>query len=228
MIDRRFQEQLLTAFPESTWDGIARGLRDGILLADNVIAETPLLSSVLGQDIRGFVRRAGILYKFKGLCVAGDLPFVAAEERMPVGCWHWLTMKAQNICTHIVKTESPRALPNDNVSRQPECLKNQFDLFEDGRIPDRKDTDAEKERYAVIVYGLTPDSKLAYAAVGMPNYERTGWLAYKNILRGDRLSVPQAPVVAPTPDAAASLQFLEDVQRMLEERDQDQSTKKIS
>lgn len=225
MIVPGFQDQLITAFPEGTWNNIVRGIKNGIILADSIINSTPFLGSAPGYDIRGLIRRVGVLYKIKEMCSAGDLPFSGGEERMPVGHWHWLTIKSQNITAHVVRTESPRALPSDNSSRQPECLKNEYDLFEHGRIPTVDEMDLKQERYAVIVYGLDSGDKLAYVALGMPNYERTGWLAYKNILRRDEIKVEEAPVVPRTPDISTSLTFNAEVQRMLEDRDRRKTPK---
>lgn len=222
----KFQEQLAVAFPETVREPLVQGITDGIALADNLIEATPLLSSVIGRDIRGFLRRAGILHQVGGLCAKGVIPFAAQQAKMPVGCWHWLNISSGFITAHIVRTESLRALPGDTPSRQPEVLKNEFDLFEDGRIPPPPPENQNEERYAVITFGLDKDGKVTHAAAGMPNFELTGWLAFINLRKRASLSESfKAPVAPVPPDPTTRLKFLKEVQQMLDERERGEDEK---
>ena len=221
-----FQEQLLSAFPEPTWAPLVRGLSSGIALGDQLITGTPLLASVIGRDIRGLIRRAGILHKISELCAAGDLPFTSSAAKMPIGSWHWLNISSGTFTAHIVKTVSPRALPEDNASRQPECLKNEYDLFEDGRIPPVVEPRFDQRRYAVITFGVDIDGKLAHVAAGMPNYNVTGWLAYINMTRKFREGGSEAPIAPAPVDPATSLKFRKEVEEMLAEREHEGDKKK--
>ena len=212
-----FQDQLAAAFPETTWEPLIRGISDGIALADCLIEATPLLSSSIGREIRGFIRRAGILHQVNELCVQGALPFKAQPKKMPVGSWHWLDISSGLVTAHIVRTEFLRSLPIDTPCRQAEVLKNEYDLFEDGRIP--PPPAKIEERYAVITFGVDRGGKLTHAAAGMPNFEMTGWLAFLNLRkRGDRGESFRAPIAPVPPDPTKRLKFQEEVQQMLDDR----------
>ena len=56
-----FEARLLTAYPEQTWPALIRGFREGVGIADEVRRSTPFLSTLVGGDLRGFLRRAAIM-----------------------------------------------------------------------------------------------------------------------------------------------------------------------
>ena len=83
-----------------------------------------MLRSLVGGDLRGQMRRIGILDHLHELCAGGRLPFQAEMTKMPFGAWHWLDIRAEQFRAQIVRTEGAGALPSDTRNRQPECFKN--------------------------------------------------------------------------------------------------------
>src|SRR5262245_18304296 len=70
------QDRLLLRFPRSCHIPLSRAVQEGSYLADHLIAGEPFLNNVLGRDIRGHIRRAGIGFQIDLYCQRGDLPFV--------------------------------------------------------------------------------------------------------------------------------------------------------
>ena len=118
MKTQTFQLRLDTAFPYDTYANTLRALREGIAAGDDVIKGTPMFSSEVGEDMRGLIRRAGILMRFEEMCKAGDLPFKCALTPMPRGTWHWLDIYSGDCHGHIVRTEDPTKFPKDTPNRQ--------------------------------------------------------------------------------------------------------------
>jgi hypothetical protein len=65
-----------------------------VILADDLIAHTPFLATPVGKNLRGLMRRAGVMYRFHDLCELGDLPFQTSMVRMEKGSWHCLEIAA--------------------------------------------------------------------------------------------------------------------------------------
>jgi hypothetical protein len=80
-----FQRRLEAAFKHSADGETIRGVSEGILLGDDLIENTPILRHAGGRDLRGHIRRAGIMFRLHDLCERGDLPFVAKIMPMPHG-----------------------------------------------------------------------------------------------------------------------------------------------
>jgi hypothetical protein len=83
MKTKSFQQRLETAFPYDTYANTLRALHEGIAAGDDVIKGTRMFSSEIGDDMRGLIRRAGILMRFEEMCIAGDLPFKCTLSPMP-------------------------------------------------------------------------------------------------------------------------------------------------
>jgi hypothetical protein len=215
-----FQRILEEAFPRQTWVPLVRGLREGVWRADALITSTPMLRSLVGGDLRGQMRRIGILDHLHELCAGGRLPFQAEMTKMPFGAWHWLDIRAEQFRAQIVRTEGAGALPSDTRNRQPECFKNRYDLLTDGRIPEITDLlGDEQERYAVIGFGADRGGRLVHAILGMPSSDDTEWLAHVNLLReaGAGASDSDVPPPAPTPpDPTTTLKLLGRIEEMLD------------
>ncbi len=62
------QEALEAAFPASSDVSLARGIREGISLADHLRDSEPLLCTAIGSDLKGHIRRAGIIWRLQDLC----------------------------------------------------------------------------------------------------------------------------------------------------------------
>jgi hypothetical protein len=82
------------AFPASADAEVVRAVTEGVLLADDLIAHTPFLATPVGKNLRGLMRRAGVMYRFHDLCELGDLPFQTSMVRMEKGSWHCLEIAA--------------------------------------------------------------------------------------------------------------------------------------
>jgi hypothetical protein len=177
-----FLELLQSAFPPETYANTIRGLREGMASADDAIKGIPFMDTPVGRDYRGLVRRAGIFYRIKDMCIAGDLPFRAEFSPMPRGSWHWLDIWSGDVHAHIVRNEQPDEFPVDTPNRQDQRARNTRDLFEDDRavrlVPLRL--------YAWLCYKATPNGALAHALWQAPSAKSDGksdeWLARINLL----------------------------------------------
>lgn len=219
MVVQVFQDQLMEVFPERTWTPLTSAIRDGVRLADRVIVDTPMLASVIGQDLRGHIRRAGILHSLWEACQAGSLPFKAERAKMPIGCWHWLDIRSGEMVAHIVRTDDPSEIPKMTSNRQPKFMKNSFDLFEDGRIPP---LDLElmllQERYCTVTFGANHAGDLTHARIGTPSKDGLEWLATVDLLRYGKPEAESSVPPAPTPpDPAQLVKFLKRIQDTLEQ-----------
>lgn len=218
MIVPEFQECLLRAFPEPTWSSMVRGLREGINLADDVIKNTPMLNTAIGRDLRGHLRRIGVLYRFQQLCRTGDLPFEAQESEMPVGVWHWLDIRSGIVLAHVVRTDCTGAMPSETANRQAQCVKNQYDLLSEGRVlPMAEIFEKVSEFYSFLTFGIDRVGALTHACIGMPSSDNSEWLAYANLLRHrDRDADREAPSPAPkSPDPKDRMRFRDHVEQAL-------------
>lgn len=217
-----FQTRLITAFPEATWGLMVQSLRLGVRRADQLIDATPMLRSKFGADLRGHIRRIGILYQFAEQARIRELPFQAEATKMPIGSWHWLDIYSDRMIAHVVRTDSVDALPVETRNRQPQCARNEYDLFEHGRIPPVEEMLAEEQlRYAVLTFGLTWEGGLTHAALGMQSRDNSGWLAFVDLLRRSKPMTEAggpAPPVNP-PDPTTEIRFREHVEQRLAERD---------
>lgn len=173
-----FQTRLDAAFPASSDETVTRGAREGICLADDWLSGHPFLAGPLGRDIRGHVRRCGILFRIHEMAQAGDLPFASKLLPMPRGNWHWVELQSAGIKSHICRSESPTAYPEDTPTRQDERLVNQFD-FEFMPKPVAADPQA---MFAWLTYGIAFDGTLGHLCWAMPTSAGDAWLARTNVL----------------------------------------------
>lgn len=218
-----FQNILLNAFPECTWGKIAIGIRDGIKLADAVIDNVPLLKFSTGQDLRGHLRRAGILYNLHEVCRLGELPFRAEPAKMPIGYWHWIDIRSGQVIAHVIKTDSKRHIPDITSNRQPKFLKNEYDFFEVSSIPPLHQILAETEdRYSAITFGASSEGELTHASIGMPSADGNEWLGFIDLLKGSKgqalPATPRLPPSSPSPDPTTKVKFQRHVEEMLESK----------
>jgi hypothetical protein len=200
---------------------MVQGLREGIRQADRLIDNTPMLRSAFGLDLRGHIRRIGILYQFQESARLRELPFRAEATKMPIGSWHWLDIYSDRMIAHVVRTDSIDGLPAETSNRQPQCARNEYDLFRDGRIPPIEAVlTEEQQRYAVLTFGVTQEGDLTHAALGMQSGDNSGWLAFLNLLRRSKSTdEPAPPPPSEPPDPLKELRFLRHVEKQLEEQD---------
>lgn len=221
-----FQSRLLSAFPETTWPTLVRGVGEGIRIADDVQRSTRFLSTLVGKDLRSLLRRAGIMWRIQMLCKSGELPFQATEVLNSDHSSHLLSVISGTIELHIVRTDDPDALPIDAPIRQDKRLTNIPDLFTDGKIIPLADllTDVP-QLYGWIAWGATKRGALTYVCLEMPEKEEDRWLAHKDIYRSvlasrERDETEQEEQSAPGPTLL--LKFREEIARELEKKESEE------
>ena len=216
---QEFQDRMLAAFPTATWSPLVRGVREGINFADDLVNNTPMLACPLGRDIRGHIRRIGVLYRLQQLCTSGDLPFKAETTRMPIGSWHWLDIRSGDVVAHIVRTETAGALPLDTSNRQTRYVKIQYDLYDDGRIiPISRVMSETKEFYSFLTFGIDPKGVLTHACLGMPSSDNDEWLAFTKLERKAPPEAAQTADAPPGPNLSDKIRFRKHVSEMLAEK----------
>ena len=167
-MDERLQHLLQAAFPPSTDLAVVRGVTEGIGLADDLIENNRLLKNAGGYDLRGHIRRVGIMFRLRDLCARGELPFAAEIVQMPHGPWHWLEIRSGDFLAHVCRTNAPHSFPDDALSRQDARLRNQEDLFAPQQ-PDRsKLITAIREFYAWLTFGVGQHGVLEHVCWAMP------------------------------------------------------------
>lgn len=207
-----FQEMLDEAFPASTDEAIVRGVSEGVFLADSTLESHNFLKSMVGHDLRGHIRRAGILWRLHEMAAAGDLPFDAFMTRMPRGNWHWVELRSGKITAHVCRTEGPEMFPTDTPTRQDDRLTNQYDMFHDVSkvVPIRGMS-------AWLTFGVGDSGQLGHLCWGMPQAQKDVWLARTNIIR--RLQESAVVVKFEAPSPKIDLKFRQHIEESLNEVD---------
>src|SRR5258708_19295282 len=75
-----FQRRLEAAFQPIADGETIRGVSEGILLADDVIENTPILRHAGGRDLRGHIRRSGIIFRLHDFCEKGGPPILCRNR----------------------------------------------------------------------------------------------------------------------------------------------------
>jgi hypothetical protein len=215
-----YESRLLSAYPEHSWAVLIRGVREGVKIADEVRRSTPFLSTHVGQDLRGLLRRAAIMWRIQMLCTSGELSFAATEIRNTKGTSHLLSILSGNVELHVVRTEDVFSFPIEAPIRQDRRITNQPDLFEDAKIvPLSEALKAVPRLYGWLAWGATSRGELTHLCLAMPEAKEDQWLAHLNILHRIRLIEGSARSATPTPSApnpALLLKFREEIARSLE------------
>ncbi|HLY05835.1 MAG TPA: hypothetical protein VKR31_08820 [Rhizomicrobium sp.] len=220
-MSEEFRARLIEAYPESTWSILARGVREGVLIADDVRRSTPFLMTLVGTDQKGMLRRAAIMWRIQALCRSGELPFKAVEIRVDNAPVHLLSITSQGIEIHIVRTDDADAFPVEAQIRQDRRASNVADLFEDGKlVPLHKALESVPLLFGYLAWGATPKGKLTHLCAGMPDKHQTEWLAHLDILKHVTMtesSRGSAATKSSAPNPALLLKFREEIARSLEE-----------
>lgn len=213
-----FQDLLDEAFSSETDANVIRGVTEGIFLADTTLESAGFLKSLVGQDLRGHLRRAGILYRLHHMSTAGDLPFAASMTKMPRGNWHWVELRSKGFAAHVCRTDAPEAFPDDTPTRQDDRLVNQGDLFRDTSaiVPIHGYT-------AWLTFGVGDSGALGHLCWGMPSAKEDVWLARTNIIR--RAHESEASVPFEAPPKATMLKFREHVEEALKGKNEEYGEK---
>jgi hypothetical protein len=204
-----FQEQLENAFPAESDGNMIRAVRQGLLLADHAIESEGFLRNLVGQDLRGHLRRAGILFTIHDMAAVGDIPFEANMVPMPRGNWHWVELRSQNFNAHICRSDGPTQFPEETPVRQDTRLVNQPDLFLPA-IP----LGPPMLRLAWLTFGAGDAGNMSHLCWGMPSAKEDEWLARINILRRYEASGLEAPLERPT--RLVGLRFREHIEEALD------------
>ena len=213
-----FQDLLDEAFPATADANRIRGVTEGIMLADSTLESASFLMSAVGQDLRGHLRRAGILFRLHNMATEGDLPFVSTMTKMPRGNWHWIDLRSKNFASHVCRTDGPDLFPTDSPTRQDDRLTNQDDLF----LPSPVVTPI-KGYTAWLTFGAGDSGALGHLCWGMPNAKEDVWLARTNIMRRARESEVVVPFELPA--KATELKFRDHVEEAMKGKDEEQGEK---
>lgn len=218
-----FQSQLEDAFPASTDAAVILGVQQGVLLANAALENELFLSTPVGRDLRGHLRRAAVLFRIHELCKNGDLPFNSSIDKMPRGGGHWVELHSGNFRAHICRTDGPAAFPEDTPTRQDQRHSNQLDLFADNVIL-LPGTESLANCYAWLTFGVEGPS-LGHVCWAMPKATRDEWLARVNVIeRAARNAVPAKEPEAPT--KAMRLRFREHIEESLQKSEDSDNAKK--
>jgi hypothetical protein len=214
------QERLEAAFTAVTDGEMIRGVSEGILLADDLVENTPLLRTAVGRDLRGHIRRAGVMFRLRDLSTRGDLPYIADIVPMPYGNWHWLEIKSGNFKAHVCRSIGPFEFPEETLSRQDARLANQFDLFGGKVVPISEALAKITELYAWLTFAPTRDGGLQHLCWAMPPADEGTWLAHIDIMdRAAKSGTTPADGKPPEPPATEiKLRFKEHIEETLVEK----------
>jgi hypothetical protein len=219
------QLRLEAAFKPAADGETIRGVSEGILLGDDLIENTPILRHAGGRDLRGHIRRAGIMFRIHDLCERGDLPFAAKIMPMPHGSWHWLELRSDNFKAHICRSDGPYDFPEETLSRQDSRLVNQGDLFAQnvasitdviGRIP---------QLCAWLTYSAEKNGALKHLCWAMPPADIGSWLAHINILKRAELRAVDEAVLVEEPTKIIKLKFRDHIEEVLSKNDESDNKK---
>lgn len=220
MVNQHLQQRLDTAFPASADEQVIRGVGEGLLLADQIMESEPILKTAVGRDLRGHIRRAGILFRIHDLCINGDLPFEAKMVRMPRGSWHWVDIKSDSFTAQICRTDGPGAFPEDTLTRQDSRMVNQLDMFDTNIVPFPALESEIKVKCAWLTYGASPKGKLNHLCWAMPSADSGDWLAHTDIMKRAAITEIQSARVEST--KKSNLRFREHIEDALN-KDQEES-----
>lgn len=225
-MSKEFEDQLRGAFPQATDEAVVRSVAGGVALADDARRNVSWLISDIGDDLRGALRRAAVMWRFRLDCVSGVLPFEADEIGNTTGSSHLLKITAGRYEAHIVRTESSGAFPKDAPIRQSKSLYNQPDIFVDGRIVPLHEL-PPVPLYAWLAFNADRTGMLTHVCWCMPEAERKQMLALINILPRRADVAPIEPHTPPPPDPTESLRFRKEVaERLMDEKQSSDDKKK--
>jgi hypothetical protein len=217
-IVKEIQDRLRRSIPTSVDVPLARAVREGILLADDLFGSGTLLGNDLGKDLRGHVRRVAISYQVMSYCQRGDLPFNAKISAMPKGRWHWVEFRAAGLLAHSCRTEDVFSFPDEADSRQDFRLSLQPDLLS---WPTKNKPLAEvvkevPELYAWLTYRVDGDGGLSHLCWGSPAPDDDDWLAHINVLKEiSREAATVPPIKVPNP--TERLRFKDHIQQAIDQ-----------
>jgi hypothetical protein len=214
------QERLLTAFPRSSHNSLFRAVQEGIYVADHLYDEGSILNNLIGNDMRGHLRRVGISAQIDKYCERGDLPFIAEMKAMPKGSWHWLEIRSTGAIAHVVRTDDVFSFPDEADSRQDIRVALQGNLL--SWSPEKKKLDDIIREipilYAWLTFRVGRDGRLAHLCWASPADDVDVYVGHINILRDIEESGSPPPAPDPTPDPKDKLKLKDHILKALEKR----------
>jgi hypothetical protein len=223
MMIEELQELVEAHFPASADESLIRGISEGIALADQLRKSGPMLRGLVGRDLAGHLRRAGVISRIHDLCQRGELPFQADIDVMPIGNWHHLVLKASDtISSNLCRTDTALAFPKDTPNRQDERLTNQPDLFDENVISLSASIKAVEEKCVWLTYGYTREGDLTHACWAMPSQPAVSetWHAHINVVERFRRLGQTPKVERKGVDRSGVLKFKRDIDEALSKQDQ--------
>ena len=222
-MESELQDLLAVAFPPESDGELIRGVTEGVLLADDLIRSTPMLKHLGGYDLRGHLRRVGIMFRVHDLSQRGDLPFETAIAQMPYGPWHWLEIRSKNFKAHVCRTEGQFDWPDETLSRQDERLTNQFNLFDDRVVPLHEIAKDAHQLYSWLTFGADREGNILHICWAMPPADQTNWLAHINVIERAKTLAAPASVPPGAPPKKLALEFRDHVISSVEKHNKDKS-----
>lgn len=217
-MDDEIQRELVSAFPPTTYSMTIRGVQEGIVLADDYLSSAPFMTSPLGRDIRGQVRRIGMMFRLHEMCVAGNLPFDSSMPKMERANWHQLELRSGKFAGHLTRTLTETAFPEDRPSRQDERLQNQGDLFSSSIVPISEAVAAISRMAAWLTYRTNAKGQLLHLCWCAPAADEDDWLGFVNLLKAGGASLPASPSPAPLPDPKLRIRLHDHIREDIEKR----------
>jgi hypothetical protein len=216
-MSEEFEQHLRKAFPESTDGAVIRAISDAVALADDLRRNTPWLSTLIGDDNAGTLRRAAAMWRLHMLCKAGELPFQADEVTNSTGSSHLLRVRSDPFEAHVVRTESPGAFPKDAPIRNDKRLSNYGDLFEAPKLTPAWELISRVTPYAWLAFNATRIGALTHVCWCMPERVENRWLAHINILTRSMVTdLPEGGEAPPKPDPTVKLKFKDHIEDQIE------------
>ena len=226
MVNDFVQERLRAAFPQNTDPLVYRAVREGVMLADHLLETNEILNTLIGADLRGHIRRAGVFMKLHDFCAKDDLPFSATYSKMPIGSWHFLELKSKNVTAHIHKTESSGAFPKDSPTRQIERLTNQLDLLSDEKVVSFSDILGGAGPFnAWLTLGADKKGNITHVTWKVPAKGSDDWLASIDVIAG-AAGATLTPPSPKAPDPRDNMRFKEHIESAIEQNKQDTAKNK--
>jgi len=217
-----FEDFLVCAFPTATWRATVIGVSEGVALADDLRASTHWLGSLVGRDLLGSLRRAGVMWRIRQLCALGDLPFKCEEVTNTARNAHLVRIDSGQVRAHITRTDSEAAFPTDMPIRQDHRLTYNADLFRDYKdgkvVPISEVLKTIPQVYAWLTFGADRQGRLSHVCWASPAAEEDVWMGRINILRraSDLGATAIEPDPVPRPDPMQKTKFRQHVEEMLD------------
>ncbi len=215
-----YQKLLEEAFPVSKDVGVYRAISEGVLLADGLISDTPLLNTVVGKDMRGLIRRAGIMWRLHDLSRSGDVEYEAVMAPMLRGRWHCVELRSGVFKVHICRTDEAGAFPEESMTRFTERSVNpQMELFDDPRVLQLRRAAEVDDLYAYLTYSVSQRSEIAHFCWSMESRDGGDWVAHIDALtRVKSYQESQEKSAAEQPTKATKVKFHDFIQEAISQK----------